>query len=866
MMSRRYPGRRRKTTEFHTKPRRVTPRHEVTTKDPFSESNQLPKLEEKIKNKDKIIQKLQSEVEGLQTKNLDLEKHVMKLLNNKVEVTSQVDNLASKNEYLCKKLSHIGKLAEQLEKEKEFVLDSADMELAEAKSQIKCQQNMIRKLEHTINILRSVVLDTEESEECCPSRLEKCIKTLKEERDYYKSETETMKKMLRNTSSTSKCGPSHAVSKVSSPIQGSNSDPEFLNVLREREELKCMMEKYERHMAEIQGNIKVLTKERDKIVFLYDQAQEEISRLRKEAIKTPRASKSTMTAQVVLRRVETERDGAICDLRRMSTERDSLKERLKIAQDTAFNEKAHLEQRIEELESNVQSLDNERLEQISKISLMKETIESIEMEMKILARRAVESETELNRQRTTNASLRLLNETIQHNLSDAERQLAKKKYELQLSQEKIMCLDDKTENLSKQNIVQQEEMCALNRTIAELDAEKESLQDLLDEKTERIVTLEESLDIKEKENQDLVGNYHRANEQVKKWESKFHQIEVDCNSLQVELLNVESESHSLKERTESLETEIGQHLATEKAYKSQISTLGKSLVKMEEELHKVQLEKVSLLSDLASTRELCIKLDTNKEMLTRQLTSTTQEMERLQNDWESSHSEIELLRKQLTNERISVKNLETLLASNREKEFQSQMINQDKESEIQLLREQLSLAEEKIAIHGQDFSQLRNAITQLESELDITKRQLDTEQFERQRAVQELRRQSLIASYHPTSTIRSSSPERSCRYSPDRTLDRSLEGERALQELCRQNRTASYHPVSMRRLPSPERCCHHSPDRTLDRSLEGELALQELCHHSLTASYHPTSTIRSPSPECSRRRSPDRTLDRSLEE
>lgn len=54
--------------------------------------------------------------------------------------------------------------------------------------------------------------------------------------------------------------------------------------------------------------------------------------------------------------------------------------------------------------------------------------------------------------------------------------------------------------------------------------------------------------------------------------------------------------------------------------------------RLEEELHKAQEEKTALLSDLASIRELCVKLDSGKELTARQLTAKSMDVERVRPD------------------------------------------------------------------------------------------------------------------------------------------------------------------------------------------------------------------------------------------
>uniref|UniRef100_A0A3Q3WID1 Centrosomal protein 135 n=1 Tax=Mola mola TaxID=94237 RepID=A0A3Q3WID1_MOLML len=871
-------------------------------------------LEAQNISNEKLIGHLNLQIEYLQRANRTLEEKVQGLQQKKKDASTEVANLSMKNLELCEELTHIDNLAKRMEMDKDRVLETADMELQETEKEILRQQKIIEDLEDVITKLRreqsesdsdkdglrerlvelqeqnqkmeglvnflekekirlqekiekmmaadkELVLELESMRvkhgvcrrERSPSRLDAFVKSLEEERDCYRQEAELYRRArgAGGPDVSPSCSPSRGRSPRSKVTRGGLTEAEVLRLVNERDELNAALLDFERHVEDIQSEVKALSNDREHFISLYKQAQEEL-RLARSA---------DMSADLFKLKEEIQRSEI--RIQQLSAEKDTLTERLKVAQTSALTDRKVEERRIFDLETAVKNLERERLDLRSQVCMLKESKEAAEEELKARSAAVVQNAEEVAQQRAECNALRLLQEQMEQSLSDTQRMLSVKMNELHAAYEQIEKMENRIGELGQQGSKNKEDVSILQKSIAALDREKDVLQDEVDQKTEKLVALQEEnlrkvltaskphqdhqgalnsrereigslrrqldacqdelaalrrdkeitirenrrlhddlatmtrenqavhvemeealhekdelkmrvhsyitevsrieklMTTKEQENRDLLDRFRMASSEMEEHEQKLQQAEGLNSSIRLELLSSDTERRHLRDTVSHQEREIEQHMQALQAYEAQVSSLVRGMSRLEEELHKAQEEKATLLSDLASVRELCVKLDSGKELTARQLNTRSMDLERVTGELEDVRSEAELMKKQLASERLTVRNLETLLSTNRQKEFQTHLTASEKESELKVLRDRLTLADSKIAEHAREVSQLRGKVSQLQTEMDVLKRQLTTERFERERAAQEMRRLGVSFSPLQSSLPLGVSPERS---------------------------------------------------------------------------------------------------------
>ncbi|VFV35501.1 centrosomal protein of 135 kda-like [Lynx pardinus] len=810
-------------------------------------------LETRNKTNEKLIAHLNVQVDFLQQANKDLEKHIQELMETKETVTTEVVNLSNKNEKLCQELTEIDQLAQQLERHKEEVLETADKELGEAKKEIKRKLSEMRDLEETMAKLQlELNLCHKEKERLSDellikSDLETVVHQLEQEKQRLNKKMESFAVTERElTLEVERMRLEHGIKRRDkSP---SRLDTFLKGIEEERDFYKKELERLQHIIQRRSCSTNHSTREKIPIFKRLEKAQEQLRALRQE-------STQTTASHNIISLMEKEKELALSDLRRIMAEKEALKEKLKNLQEMSIFEKSKLEKTIEHLTRVNHQHEDEKCELKSKMLIMKETVESLENKAKLQAQKLSHVAGDSSHHKTEMNSLRLVNEQLQQSLDDCQHRLSKKRGELESAQSQINLLEEKIGKLHLQMTSQSEEAHVMKKTIGAIDKEKDFLQETVDEKTEKIANLQENLankekaiaqmkitvseydssmnqlketltsrdreisslrrqldtahkeldevgrskevsfkenrrlqdDLatmarenqeisleleaavqekeemksrvhnyitevsrweslmaaKEKENQDLLDRFQMLHNRAEDWEVKAHQAEGESSSVRLELLSIDTERRHLRERVELLEKEIQEHINAHHAYESQISSMAKAMSRLEEELRHQEDAKAAALNDLSSLRELCIKLDSGKDLMTQQLNSKNLEFERVVVELENVKSEADLFKKQLASERHTIKSLESLLATNRDKEFHSHLTSHEKDTEIQLLKEKLTLSESKLTSLGRENTMLRAKVTQLQTDHDSMKRQISTERYERERAIQEMRRHGL---------------------------------------------------------------------------------------------------------------------------
>ncbi|KAG7263227.1 hypothetical protein CRUP_036233 [Coryphaenoides rupestris] len=755
-------------------------------------------LEAQSASNEKMIAHLNLQIEYLQAANVTLEQKAEAAQQRKQDASSQAADLSAKNQELCQELGHIDHLAQQLEMDKELALQTADQELREARDRLRDQleeaQQQRDKMEGLVNFMEQEKARLQDKERS-PSRLDAFVRSLEEERDHYRQEAQHYKRVRRPQGLSLSPNRSPERSPVHSPAIG---ETELVRVAKERDNLKSVLLGFERHMEDIQTDVQALHAERDQLKAQLEQADAELQLVTSERdVLLERLKSSTLTDRLQedrrildlednIRSLERDRRDLRAQLLVLKENREAAEEELQtrssalvhsaeeVAQHRAESSAlrlsvktnelhaaqkyiGQLEERLGELRG-VDSCHKEELAALHKsISALDREKDALQDEVDLKTERLVELQGELARKEKTLEDLRTTVTNMDNSIGQLKGCVGSRDRELA--------------SLRRQLDAAQAEVVEHSRARETVHAEMEEALHEKDELKSRVHAYISEV-AREQQSQDLLERYRLAHAAVEERDQKLQQAEGFTSSIRLELLSSDTERRHLRQTISHQETEIQQHVHALQAYEAQVSSLARGTARLEEELRGAQGEKAALLADLASVRELCVKLDSGKELTARHLTSKSMELERLSGELEDVRSEGELLKNQLAGERLTVRNLEALLSSNRQKEFQSHLSASEKESELKVLRDRLALADGKTTCQRRCLSS--GAESQLQTEHDGPQRHLTTERFERERAVQEMRRQgvsfSSLRSSSPLSP-RPSSPERSILRTPDRSAD-----------------------------------------------------------------------------------------------
>ncbi|XP_011883028.1 PREDICTED: centrosomal protein of 135 kDa [Vollenhovia emeryi] len=560
---------------------------------------------------------------------------------------------------------------------------------------------------------------------------------------------------------------------------------------------------------------------------------------------SPISTGDISTTKTMLERLERERDTARADVERLIEERDALRERLTMMSDTHVCDQLRLKESLAEAENRLKHIEKERQDLLVTQGTRRSAINGLEDQLGDVQEELRRTKQELMAQRTQYFQLRTLQDQTDQALGDAQVQLSQTESELNKAMDRNRSREQQQVQLNDQIKELKQEINTLRSSMTVLDQEKDRLLMALDEKTEKIATLERELvhkdqqtegvqqqirDLQHKneicvdqsaeqerqlrslqlemetmqrqfeaatvdrenaiqENRKLqddlaavtcevrnmqreletsraecydlkrqlqtyVSEVRRAEELLNRKENERTEMLNHFRSLSLEATVLENNNHSLEseaaEARGALQTarhqilDLDRQLADRdcliKGYETQISNLTQSVANMETQLRQQIEQRHRAEADLMAVRDLCVKLDQQKDTLVEQLGDKDTVKAHYEAQLSRLKAEQSIVQDQFTRDRVTVERLETLLDQSRQEAITAQATNQELQNEISRLKQKVFELQSKLSSESVELRQYQNQAAEYSKQISELRRQVTNERFDRARKEEETRR------------------------------------------------------------------------------------------------------------------------------
>ncbi|XP_046816046.1 centrosomal protein of 135 kDa-like isoform X6 [Vespa crabro] len=324
--------------------------------------------------------------------------------------------------------------------------------------------------------------------------------------------------------------------------------------------------------------------------------------------------------------------------------------------------------------------------------------------------------------------------------AEYERQFRSLQLEVKNVQRQLETSNTDRDNAIQENRRLQDDLAAVMCEVRNLQHELESCR-------------AESYDLK-RQLQTYVSEVRRAEEMLNRKENERTEMLNHFRSLSLEATVLENNNHSLeseaaeargalqtaRDRLIDLERQLVDKDCLIRGYETQISELTQNVASMETQLRQQTEQRQRAEADLSAVRDLCIKMDQQKDSLMQQLEDKDVTKTQYETQLVRLRTEQNVIQDQIDRDRATIERLETLLDQARQESIKVQTTNQELQNEMSRLKQKISELQTTLSAESLELRQYQNQAAEYSKQISELRRQVTNERFDRARKEEENRR------------------------------------------------------------------------------------------------------------------------------